>query len=349
MFVKKDLKRYLHLSSSKILSILKLSTRLYILPVVIIFPSNKCNYDCLMCSCRKSETKNSEKMDYSLMERTITESSKFLFKPLLHFSGYGEPLVYPEILDTMQFCKKKKMKWSVTTNGYLLEKFAEDLVSNNCYAINVSIHGNASENDEITGVDGSFDKVVKSIRKLGEIKVQLKKATPFVAINCVITNQNVTNLRNILESYLKLPVNSINFQHLHFSEKDIGKQNDRNGFAIVEEKNLNELIKFIYFLEEAELPIDAFFYPRIRKKDVIGYYTDKYHKFNESCNFPWLSVFVKPNGSVVCCSQTIGNLKNDSLKTIINSEQAMMFRERIRKGIKPKSPECFRCSNIQYY
>jgi radical SAM protein with 4Fe4S-binding SPASM domain len=288
-------------------------------------------------------------MDFSLMGKIITECSKLLFKPILHFSGYGEPLIYPKILNTIQLCNEMKMKWSMTTNGYFLEKYVEDLVSNNCYAINVSIHGNALENDKITGINGSFDEVVKSIKKLEEVKLQLKKITPLVAINCVMTDYNVTNLWNILDSFLKLPVGSITFQHLQFSENEIKEQSDPDSHAIIREKNLYELIKFISFLEDANLPIDAFFHPKIQKKDIIGYYTDKHYKFNESCNFPWLSVFVKPNGDVCCCSQIIGNLRTNSLKAIMNSKQAIEFRERIRKGIKPKSPECFRCDMRQYY
>ena len=349
MFVKKDLKQYLHFSSSKILNLLKFSSRIYILPFVFIFPSNKCNYDCLMCLYRKSKNRNIETMDFSLMEKIVTECSKLLFKPLLHFSGQGEPLIYPEILDTMQLCNARKMKWSMTTNGYFLEKYAEDLVSNNCYAINVSLHGNALENDKITGVKGSFDKAVKSIKKLEEVKIQLKKKTPFVAINCVMTDYNVLNLWNILDSFLKLPVNSIDFAHLQFYENDIEEQNDSTNRAIIREKNLFELIKFSSFLKKASLPINAFLYPKIQKKDIFGYYAEKHHKFNESCTFPWLTVFVKPDGSVNCCSQNIGNLKTSSLKTIINSKQAIEFRDRVRRGIKPKPPGCFRCTHKQYY
>src|SRR4030065_760875 len=126
MFAKKDLKQYLHFSSSKIFNVLKFSNRVYMLPVVFIFPSNRCNYDCLMCLYRKSKIRDIEKMDFSLMEKIITECSKFLYKPLLHFSGQGEPLIYPEILNAMQLCNEKRMKWSITTNGYFLEKYVED-------------------------------------------------------------------------------------------------------------------------------------------------------------------------------------------------------------------------------
>jgi radical SAM protein with 4Fe4S-binding SPASM domain len=306
-----------------------------------------------MCSYRKSRARNVEKMDFSLMEKIITECSKLKFKPLLHFSGQGEPLIYPEILNTMRMCKERKIKWSMTTNGYFLEKYAEDLVSNDCYAINISIHGNALEHDKITGVTGSYDKAIKSIKKLEQVKIQHKKKTPLVAINCVINDYNVAYLRSVLDNFLKLPVSSIDFGHLHFSENDLKERDDPNNPAIIRKKNLHELINFTSYLKATNLPITTSFYPKIQKKDVFGYYTDRYHKFssryNGSCTFPWLTVFVKPNGSVYCCSKEIGNLRTSDLKAIINSKQAIEFRERVRNGIKPKPPGCFRCTHIQYY
>jgi MoaA/NifB/PqqE/SkfB family radical SAM enzyme len=349
----KDLKQYLHFFSSKFFNILKYSSRIYVLPCVTIFPSNQCNYNCLMCLYRKSRTRDIETMEFSLIEKIVTECSKLKIKPLLHFSGQGEPLIYPEIREVMQICKEKRMKWSMTTNGYFLDQYAEDLVSNNCYAINVSIHGNALENDAITGVDSSFDKTSRSIKKLEEIKTQRKKKTPRIAINCVINEYNVTNLRSVLDAFLELPVNSIDFAHLHFKENDIKERDDSTNPAVIRKKNIQELIKFNSYIEETKFPINTFFYPKILKKDLVGYYTDKHHRFssrvNESCIFPWLNVFVKPNGSVFCCSKDIGDLRTSSLNEIINSKRAVEFRERVRKGIEPKPPGCFRCPHKHYY
>ena len=43
-----------------------------------------------------------------------------------------------------------------------------------------------------------------------------------------------------------------------------------------------------------------------------------------------------------------GSLENGSLKTIINSDKAKGFRDRVRKG-KFESFLCFRCCHRQYY
>ncbi|MBY9009574.1 MAG: radical SAM protein [Candidatus Lokiarchaeota archaeon] len=347
------MKQYLQLSSNKILDILKIIPGNFILPSVQIFPSNLCNFDCVMCSSGKSKIEDIEVMDFSLMEKIIIECSKFIFKPLLHFSGYGEPLLYPRIKETMELCDERKNKWSMTTNAYMLEKYVEDVVSNNCYAINISIHGNAAQHDKITGIKGSFDKVIKSILKLEEVKQQYNKITPYIALNCVITNINVTHLKDILKLLQSLPVSSITFQHLHFSINNLRMENESGmHLQTIDKANLHELNEFLTYLEHANLPIKTFTYPKIKRKDIIGYYSDPFYKFNNSCIYPWLSVEIYPNGNVQLCNQVIGNLETDSLKSIIKSKKANEFKNWVKQEKTDpfsQSPDCFRCMHQRYY
>jgi len=272
---KKDIKSYLMFSSSKILDILKLNSRIYVLPVVIFYPTNVCNYDCVMCSYSRSKLTKNEVMDFSLMKKTINECSKLLFRPKVHFSGFGEPLTYPYIMGAMKLCKEKKLKWSMTTNGYLLEKYIDDFISNNCSTINISIHGVALEHDKIVGTKGAFERVIMGIKKLDEAKRRLKKNTPLVAVNCVFNNDNIPNLKNLLNTFLKLPINSITFQHQYFVKGDLEKQKD----FLIREDNLNKLIEFVDFIQRNKFLIKVNIFPRVKKKDIKGYYTNKNHQW----------------------------------------------------------------------
>lgn len=343
---KRDIKSYLQLSSSRILNILKLSPYIFVLPSVVIYPTSSCNYDCIMCEYAKSKRKNHKIMELSLMKKTINECSRFLFKPKPHFSGVGEPLVYSEIKKAMQLCKQKRMKWSMTTNGYLLEKYAEDIVKNNCNAINTSIHGDEFENRRITRVKDSFERTVRGIKKLNIIKKKLGKKKPLVAINCVINNKNVQNLKSILNMFMKLPINSVTFQHLVFYENNLKNNED---FLITKKDKLSKLTEFVDFIENNKFPVKIHFFPKIKRKDIIGYYTNKNYPFNMSCVLPWLTVRIHPNGDVkLNCSTIFGNLKTESLKSIINNKEALKFRNLIKKR-KFKAPVCFRCCHRQYY
>jgi len=345
MLLKKDIKEYLQISSSSLLNLLKISTKIYALPSIIIYPSSSCNYNCIMCAHAKGKKYNKEVMDFSLMKKIINECSKLWLKQKVHFSGYGEPLVYPEIKETMELCRQKKIKWSITTNGYLLKEFAESIISNNCNSINISIHGDKSENNRITGLEKAFEKTIEGIKKLDEVKKKSGKNKPLVAVNCVFSHDNVQNLKNILDIFVHLPINSITFQHLFFSEDNLKNKED---FLIVKDDELNKLIEFIDMIKNKKLPIKVNFYPKIKRKDIKGYYTDKDYRFGESCIIPWLSARIYPNGDVKLCDWFFGNLKESSLKSVINSKRALKFRNLIKKG-EFKMSDCFRCCHRSYY
>lgn len=344
MLKKRDMKSYLFLSSSSALNILKFTTRIYILPSVAIFPVSYCNLDCIMCGCGKKKIKKKEKMEFSIMEKIIIECSNFFFKPKVHFSGFGEPLMYPKIKEAMQLCKHYKLRWSMTTNGYLLEKHIEDIISNHCSALNISIHGDASEHDRITRVNGSFEKAIRAIKKIDHIKRTRNTDRPLIAINSVLNNSNVLYLDQILSVLTKLPVNSITFQHLLFSEADLKK---RKNFLIAEPYKIDTISEFIKSAQNGD-STKVNFFPKIKPQDIHRYYTDRDYGFNASCTLPWLSVKAYPNGDVKCCNFLFGNLRKDSLKSIINNPRARKFRDLVKKG-KYNIPLCFRCCHRHYY
>jgi MoaA/NifB/PqqE/SkfB family radical SAM enzyme len=344
MFDNIDLKSYLQMSSFKVLDLLKVSPRIYLLPSIVIFPSNVCNYNCVMCPYARDTLKAREYMEFSLMKKLLDDLSRFLIKPMVHFSGGGEPLLYPNIKETMQLCKNR-FRWGLTTNGFFLDKYAQELIKNRCHAINVSIHGNALENDRITQVKNSYKKVSENIRNLNKVKKELKSKRPLVAINCVFSSDNVSNLDSILKTFLTLPVNSITFQHLAFVEKDL---QNKSSFLITEKEKLKKLIDFVKHIKKTRPKTRINFYPKIMVKDLVGYYSKKDYPFNNTCLLPWLSTRVYPNGDVGMCDWMFGNIKKDSLKGILNSKKARQFRTLVRKN-KYNNAACFRCCHRHYY
>lgn len=341
---KMDLKSYLAFSSKSLLKILRRSAKIHILPSVIIYPSNKCNFKCVMCGDHADHVKKTQIMDIGTLERIVRECSTFRIKPKIHFSGLGEPLVCPDIVGLMRMCKQYKSQWSMTTNGYLLETYAEDLVANDCKAINISIHGAEPEHDQVTGVHNSLKKATRGLQKLDSLK-RNTKSMPVVAVNCVITSQNVLNLKTILDHFMHFPVNSITFQHLIFSADDF---RNREPFTIQEKEKLESLEKFISYVSRTTFPLKINFFPKIKINDIRAYYSAENDKFSHSCILPWLSARIYPNGDVGMCNNIYGNIQNSCLKSLINNNKAVMFRRALIKK-EFSSPICFRCCHRHYY
>jgi radical SAM protein with 4Fe4S-binding SPASM domain len=147
-----------------------------------------CNHKCAFC--------------YNCPERGRRELSKDQIIEGLHkiadlgciflvLSG-GEPLTRPDFFDIAWAGKRLGFALRIYTNGYLVDEIVarkmRDLMP---FEIEVSFHGSRAETfDKLTGVPGSFERVLQGIRNLRAqgLKVNMK---------CPITRWNQSELRDI--------------------------------------------------------------------------------------------------------------------------------------------------------
>jgi len=297
-----------------------------------------------MCWFNDEDGAPVSRMDFALFEKIIADLSHRIFKPRLHFSGHGEPLVYSEFKDVIKLCAARKIKWSITSNAYLLEGYAEDIVANGCSGINISLHGDQDLHYQTTGVKDAYKRVLSGLIKLEDAKLQLGSSNPPVAINCVINNNNVLYLRKILDSFLELPVNSITFQHLIFTQADLFNQ---ASFLIASDDQLNALADFVQEVQQTKYPKRVNFFPRVKVEKLRQYYTDRAYPGKRDCIFPWLSTRIYPDGSMSACGPLWGNIISDPLTSVLNSQLAVQFRNSVKSG-EFSSPNCFRYCHQRY-
>ena len=107
----------------------KLGAQLYIDETfprhIFIETTAKCNLSCEYCPREKRD----EHMDFSLFRRIVDECSEHGARSFsLHL--FGEPLLYPYILDAIRYIKGKNRRHTIllTTNGTVLNKFAKKLL-----------------------------------------------------------------------------------------------------------------------------------------------------------------------------------------------------------------------------
>lgn len=87
--------------------------------------TERCNKNCSFCPRRGGQ----RDMDFGLFKKIINEASFYGSRSFsLHL--FGEPLLYPKILEAVSFIKRRNRNHSVliTTNGTLLEKYAVKLL-----------------------------------------------------------------------------------------------------------------------------------------------------------------------------------------------------------------------------
>ena len=92
---------------------------------IFIETTANCNLSCEYCPREKRK----ENMDFNLFKSIIDECSNYGPRSFsLHL--FGEPLLYPHILEAIQYIKNKNRRHTIllTTNGTLLNRFIDDIV-----------------------------------------------------------------------------------------------------------------------------------------------------------------------------------------------------------------------------
>jgi len=159
--------------------------------------TNRCNLECFYCYV---DVFNPDRQHLNLQEkRVINRDNLIELVDTLYDRGCrlivllgGEPLMFKEIGEIIRHIKSKKMVCEIITNGYLAERYLDELAL--CDSVCVSLDGEKEGNDLNRG-EGSFQKAVDAILLL------LKHNIP-VRVKAVLTHNNKNSLE-FLSSFAK--------------------------------------------------------------------------------------------------------------------------------------------------
>ena len=158
-------------------------------PIIDIELSTFCNLKCVMCP-RKKMTRKKGLMDKEIFNKVINFLPK---NSRIMFSGLGEPLLNPNMIQYINQLKKKKMIVALTTNGILLtRRIIKALVNSRIDLLQISFNGIEKKTYESI-MNGAKFSIIK--RKFSHIK-SLKKELD-VKIAVVEQNLNKNELEGI--------------------------------------------------------------------------------------------------------------------------------------------------------
>ena len=116
--------------------------------------TNICNMSCSFCHGHKRESRRMNKDEFSFIISALTDKTKYIYYHLM-----GEPLTHPQLHEFTKMAGERGFRSVVTTNGTLLRKRGEELLSSGLYKVNISVHSFEKESDE---------EHLKYIRELAE-------------------------------------------------------------------------------------------------------------------------------------------------------------------------------------
>ena len=333
---------------------------------IAIMVNNKCNLRCIMCDIGQQKKGEFYKNiidggDLSLIVLKKLIDDVRSTKPVIAINGI-EPLLYKNIVPFIKYILDAKLRCELTTNGYLLEKFASDFVEMGLPLINISIDGPAEVHNKIRGVSDSFERAYKGIENIIEIKKELNKPLPKIYVAYTISNYNAYYLNETAEIFKNLAVDGIKFTHLNFVDKNMAKaHNEDFGYICkispssigvvtpndIDEFALAEEIKKI----KSSYPDDFIhFSPDITTSGEIKRYYRHPEIFigKKQCLTPWMNAQILSNGDVIpasrCFHIVLGNIHEKKFRDIWKGATYRKFRKELREI--GATPACSRCCGI---
>ena len=116
--------------------------------------TNICNRSCSFCPGTKRALKRMSKSELSYIAEKLRPHTDYLYFHLM-----GEPLTHPELPEFIRLSSDLGFKCAITTNGTLIKKRSEELLSSGVYKINISVHSfeEGSESDHLEYLESISD------------------------------------------------------------------------------------------------------------------------------------------------------------------------------------------------
>ena len=185
-----------------------------IAPIYIrIKPTNYCNHKCYYCSYADSDlglrdsVNRQDQIPWEKMQEILTDLADMGVKAVT-FSGGGEPLVYPYIIETMQKILDARIDLSIITNGQLLKDERAEVLANAKWVRISFDSANAETYSKVRQLPlETFDEVCANINKFS----QIKRDNCELGINFVVNHENAAQIYDMAKMVMDLGVNHIKY------------------------------------------------------------------------------------------------------------------------------------------
>ncbi len=302
------------------------------LPITwIFFVTYKCNSRCRHCFWEELNKKGNE-----LTLEEIEKISKNLGKfDNLLISG-GEPILREDVAEICYiFFRNSRIKHiHFPTNGldpiktYEVAKDILKKCKNIRLNIGLPLDGLQKTNDYLRGINGSFERVAETTKKLAELKNHFPNLTTYIIT--VVSNVNYDEVVPLAEYVKKLPVDAHGPSPLRGLPKDTTLKPPTSAQWEKLAKDLSTSRNLVFRKDS--------FKNKILSNRIMSIYKAYSRIMNGECVVPCVAGdlvgVIEPNGDVRMCelSPIIGNLRDTSydIKKMWFSKEATLARGKLK-------------------
>lgn len=286
---------------------------------IAIEPTTACNLSCPECpSGLKSFTRNTGNINKEHFELMVEKIKKNSIHLTLYFQG--EPFIHPYFSEMVKYASKCNIYTKTSTNAHFLtDTLCEKIVESGLDQIIISVDGITNETYKKYRIGGELTVVIKGIETLINCKKRKKSRTPEVVLQFIVFEHNKTELKDINAFFKRTGADTLTIK-------------------TAQVYNLNS--------EQTLIPSDS----RLsRYKKVAKNKFQIKNRLLNHCWKMWHSCVITWDGNIVpCCFDkdaryVMGNILNDSLEDIWNSERYIGFRKQLLSNRK-SIDICTNCS-----
>jgi len=181
---------------------------------VRVKPTNKCNHSCFYCLYKTEisgihkNIKQGDEIPREKMMEILDDFREMGVKAVI-YSGGGEPLIHPDILEIIEKTVDYNMDLAIITNGQKLNGLEAEILADNASWVRVS--ANDCDVETFSKIRGRNEKWFyernENIKRFAEIK----KLSCRLGIHFVIHKENTSKIFDGAKFYKELGVDSIKF------------------------------------------------------------------------------------------------------------------------------------------
>jgi MoaA/NifB/PqqE/SkfB family radical SAM enzyme len=337
-------------TSNLLVQLNQATDRTFALPILIFFPTARCNSRCVSCDWWKADGAG----DLTLDEiRTLTDQLPALRTRLVTFSG-GEPTSRRDVYEIAALFRARGVKLHLLTSGLSLERDAGAIVEH-FGEVTISLDGHtAAQYEQIRGVKG-LAVIERGVRKVKTLSPQ----TP-VRARSTLHRYNFTELPQLIDKAHAMGLDGISFLAADVTSEAFGRRSASNGNGETSLRtafsmrglllNPDEVAEFARVVEATIVSHSGDFECRFvaeapdKLRRLPKYYAAQLGlgEFpSVRCNAPWASAVVEADGAVRPCyfHRVVGNIRETSLRELLANEMVAF-----RRGLNvAHNATCRRC------
>lgn len=324
--------------------------KIHALPIAILMPHSGCNCQCIMCDIWKGNSQARQLTEADV--RSLLLSLKKLHTRWVVMSG-GEALMNPNLFRLCEILRAEGIKITILSTGLLLGRYASQVIAHADEVI-VSLDGSEAVHNAIRRIPTAYQKLHDGVQAVKALKPTFR-----ISGRCVIQRYNFADWPNIIDA-----AHSIGLDQISFLPADVSTE-AFNRPDLWEEERVEEVK-----LREADLPqlqavIEALLVDyaadfasgyiaespaKIRRLyDYYAAFHGLAHFPPVRCNAPWVSAVVEADGTVRPCffHTAVGNIHEAPLPELLNSPEAISFRQNLDMDTDPICHKCVCSLNLR--